>query len=342
MSDTFGYGEKNRWIDPRGATGQMDLGRPPRHLTDGLSTIQWADSAIPTLIPGSAAASPPGDIFQPAQIVDGRYEIRGLLGSGGMGQVFEAKDIGLNRLIAIKVAWPDIGAEPLRREAQVLAAFRHPGLATVHALGEADGSAYMIMERLSGTTLAEFLSRRHPAALSIVECLDLVDGICDALSPVHAAGLAHADLKPANIMMVPGGRIVLLDFGIARIEQLRASGTRISGSPHYMAPEAIRGSVPAGAAHLIDLYALGIISYVMLVGEPPFDHPNPVELMMLHLHDPPPRLADRRADVPVALDRLIGDLLAKDPADRPADIGVARAELRRLREQLGGAARPHG
>ncbi len=306
----------------------------PRHLRNEMSTIQWAESALPTLVPGSGAASPPTDIFQTAQIVDGKYEIRALLGSGGMGQVFEAKDLGLNRIVAIKVAWPEIGAEPLRREAQVLAAFRHHGLATVHALGEADGAPYIIMERLNGITLAEFLSRRQRAPLSLVECLDVLNGICEALAPVHVAGLAHADLKPANIMIVSGGRVVLLDFGIARIEQLRASGTRISGSPHYMAPEAIRGSVPLGGAHLIDLYALGVIAYAMLAGEPPFDHPNPVELMMLHLHHSAPRLTDRRADVPPTLDRLIADLLAKDAADRPADIEVARAELRRVQANL--------
>ena len=326
-------------FDPRGETGQADVRSLPRHLKDRLSTIQWAGGTLPTLVPESwsATASPP-DIFQIGQIVDGKYEIRGLLGSGGMGQVFEAKDLGLNRIVALKVAWPDIGAEPLRREAQVLAAFRHPGLATVHSLGEEGGTTYMMMERVSGATLSEFLCRLQGAPLAIAECLDLVDGICDALAPVHAAGLAHADLKPANIMMVPGGRIVLLDFGIARIEQLRGSGQRISGSPHYMAPEAIRGCVAPGTAHLIDLYALGVIAYVMLVGEAPFDHPNPIELMMLHLHDRPPRLADRRTDAPAALERLIGDLLAKDPADRPADIDVARAELRLAREQVRAAA----
>jgi serine/threonine-protein kinase len=203
----------------------------------------------------------------------------------------------------------------------------------VHALGTADGNDFMVMERLSGASLAEFLDRRQAAPLPVGEILYLVAGICDALAPVHASGLAHADLKPANIMLLPGGRVVLLDFGIARIEQLRDGGTRISGSPHYMAPEAIRGRVATGAAHLIDLYALGVIAYVMLAGTPPFDHTNPVELMMSHLHDAAPRLSERRADVPPVLDQLIADLLAKEPADRPADIEVVRAELRRVRER---------
>ncbi|MGZ3429005.1 MAG: serine/threonine-protein kinase [Polyangia bacterium] len=319
MSNTRSYGE----------------GGLPRHLAGGLSTIQWVDSTLPNLVPeGDDHVAPrQRDLFEPGAIIDGKYEVRRVLGSGGMGQVFEARDLGLNRVVAVKVAWPGVGAASLRKEAQVLAAFRHPGLATVHALGSADGHDFMVMERLSGASLAEFLSRRQAAPLPLVECLYLVDGICEALAPVHASGLAHADLKPANIMLLPGGRIVLLDFGIARIEQLREGGQRISGSPHYMAPEAIRGLVSSGAAHLIDLYALGVIAYVMLVGAPPFDHANPVELMMSHLHETPPKLIDRRPDVPPALDHLVAELLAKEPADRPADIEVVRAELRRVRER---------
>jgi serine/threonine protein kinase len=318
MSDTRSYGEL------------------PRHLSAGLSTIQWVDSTLPSLVPeeGDRPEEPRPDLFETGAVIDGTYEVRRVLGSGGMGQVFEARDLGLNRLVAVKVAWPGIGAASLKKEAQVLAAFRHPGLATVHALGSVEGNAYMVMERLSGASLAEFLARRASAPLPLGEGLYLIDGICEALAPVHASGLAHADLKPANIMLLPGGRIVLLDFGIARIEQLREGGQRISGSPHYMAPEAIRGLVSPGSAHLIDLYALGVIAFVMLAGAPPFDAANPVELMMSHVHDEAPKLADRRPGAPQALEALIGELLAKDPADRPADIDVVRAELRRIRERI--------
>ncbi|HEX9102344.1 MAG TPA: serine/threonine-protein kinase, partial [Polyangia bacterium] len=293
------------------------------------------DGALPQLVAGSGDAPQPEiELFHPGELVDGKYEVRSILGAGGMGQVFEARDVGLNRVVAIKVAWSHVGAEPLKREAQVLAAFRHPGLPTVHALGSHGGHEYMVMERLSGQTLAELLAARRGAALPVAEGLALLDGICEALAPLHASGLAHADLKPANIMVVPGGRIVLLDFGIARIEQLRVGAKRISGSPHYMAPEAIRGAVRVGEAHLVDLYALGIIAFVLLTNAPPFDHASPVELMLMHLHAKTPRLAERRADVPPKLDALVAQLLAKDADDRPADLDVARGELRRLRQRL--------
>ncbi len=307
----------------------------PGHLGAGLATIQWADGALPQLVPGTGD-EPPAElqIFHPGELVEGKYEIRGVLGAGGMGQVFEARDVGLNRVVALKVAWAHIGGEPLKREAQVLAAFRHPGLPTVHALGRHGAHEFLVMERLSGQTIAELLAARRGAPMPVAECVQLLDGICEALAPLHASGLAHADLKPANIMVVPGGRIVLLDFGIARIEQLRVGGKRISGSPHYMAPEAIRGAVRVGEGHLVDLYALGIIAFVLATGAPPFDHANPVELMLLHLHEQTPRLGTRRVDVPAGLDALVAQLLAKDADDRPADVDTVRGELRRIRQRL--------
>jgi len=305
-------------------------------LGDRSATIQWSDGPLPKLVPDTIAASIPGteNLFEPGQIIEGKYEIRKLLGAGGMGQVYEAKDRGLNRLVAVKAAWPAVGPEPLRREAQVLAAFRQSSLVTVHELGTHDGIQFMVMERLSGTTLAEHLASRPSPALPFAESVDLLIALCDALEPLHQSGLAHADLKPPNIMLVPGGRVVLLDFGIARIEQLRAGAQRITGSPHYMAPEAIRGAVRVGEAHLVDLYALGVIGYVMVAGAAPYDHTNPVELMMLHLHQEPPRVGTRRVDAPAGLDRLIHELLAKDPTERPAAVDVVRAELRRLRATL--------
>jgi serine/threonine-protein kinase len=318
MSSTLSYGENM-----------------PAHLAGNLATIQWADGKLAELVPGTGDAPlTESDIFHSGELLDGGYEIRRVLGSGGMGQVFEARDVGLNRIVAIKAGWSHSGVEALRREAQVLAAFRHPGLPLVHALGRHRGVEFMVMERLAGSTLAELLGARRGQQLPVAECLALLDGICEALAPLHASGLAHADLKPANIMVAPGGRVVLLDFGIARIEQLRAGGKRISGSPHYMAPEAIRGTVPVGTAHLVDLYALGVISFVLATGAPPFDHASPVELMLQHLHEPTPRLSARRPDVPAALDELVAQLLAKDAGDRPADLDVTRGELRRIRQRL--------
>lgn len=125
--------------------------------------------------------------------------------------------------------------------------------------------------------------------------------------------------------------MVLLDFGIVRIEQLHGDGPLISGSPHYMAPEAIRGQVRRGEAHRVDLYALGVIGFVMLTGGAPFDHTNAVEILLQHLEQPVPSARERRAEVPARLDALLAALLAKSPDERPSDIEVVLAELRQLR-----------
>jgi serine/threonine-protein kinase len=327
---TLGYGSS---VDARAPTGRLDVRDLPVHLGDGSATIRWGEAPLPELVSDTIDGPPPEvvDLFQPGQLIDGKYEIRSVLGSGGMGQVYEARDRGLNRLVALKAAWRSMSPEPLRREAQVLAAFRHPGLVTVHELGSDDGVEFLVMERLSGNTLADHLASAAP--LPVDRCIDLLLGICAALAPLHQSGLAHGDLKPANIMLVPLDRVVLLDFGIARIEQLRSGSQRISGSPHYMAPEIIRGEVKTGQAHLVDLYAVGVIAYAMLVGAAPFDHPNPLELMMCHLHNAIPRVAESRRDIPAAVDQLVADLLAKDPADRPADVEALRAELLRFRKK---------
>jgi serine/threonine-protein kinase len=275
-------------------------------------------------------AKPAADRFQVGQVLCGTYEVRELLGSGGMGQVYEAKDRRLNRVVALKVSWPHIAVEALRREAQVLAAFRHAGLVTAHALCDHEGVEFLVMERLNGKSLEQHLEK---GLLPFEEVSALLLRVCETLALLHENGLAHADLKPANIMLAPGDRVVLLDFGIARVEQIRIDGRPISGSPHYMAPETIRAQVKPGSAHLVDLYALGVLAYVLLVGNPPFDHTNPMEILRLHLGTRPPRVSATRKDVWPHLDTLVAALLEKEPDARPESIDEVRAALSRPRSR---------
>lgn len=294
----------------------------PRYLTTARTTLQGT-RRLCRREPIAVAPQPPRrPVFHIGQLLAGAYDIRGLLGSGGMGQVFDAHDRLLNRAVAIKAAWPHVGPEALRREAQVLAAFRHPGLVTAHAFAREGDTDFLVMERLGGAPLSQAL-RGGPLPLG--EALAILRAIAGTLSVLHASGLAHADLKPSNVMLAPGGRVVLLDFGIVRIEQLRGDERLISGSPHYMAPETIRGAVRPGAAHLVDLYALGALAFTMLAGRPPFDDPDAVELMILHLTEPAPRLTG----VPAPLEQLVGQMLAKAPDDRPASIDEVCAALDR-------------
>jgi serine/threonine-protein kinase len=307
--------------------------QPPLHLQRVRATLQWSGSGKQPTVHVAPEAPFATDIFKIGDRIGDNYVVKSVLGAGGMGQVFEAQDTALNRVVAVKVAWPHVGREPLRREAQVLAAFRHPALVTAHAMGKHGELEYLVMERITGAPISDLLVKRG-GKLPLDETLGLLINICDTLAVLHASGLAHCDLKPANIMMAAGDRLVLLDFGIVRVEQMRGEARMISGSPHYMAPETIRGAIRAGETHLVDVYAMGIIAFVLLSGRAPFDNADPQQLMLQHVENPPPRLRDFVPDAPVALDRLIDQMLAKLPEERPDRIEIVRDELRVLQKRL--------
>jgi serine/threonine protein kinase len=280
----------------------------------------------------SALASA-SDIFTLGEILSGTYEIRSVLGAGGMGQVFEAHDIPLNRRVAIKAAWPDL-RESVRKEAQALAAIRHPSMVSVYAMGQHQGVEYVVMERIYGVSLDTHLHRRRVRGetLAIPEILDLLLAICDGLTAVHRAGVAHRDIKPGNIMLAPGNRVVLMDFGLFLPEFEVAGQTTVAGSPQYMAPEAISNEVQPGAGHLVDLYALGIVGYEMLTGDVPFNSDEILEVWEKHLTVEVPDVRKKRPDAPSKLAALVSALLQKEPEERPQSIEAVLWQLKGLRE----------
>jgi serine/threonine-protein kinase len=300
----------------------------PEYLTSARSTASWSPGPHR---PHPPPARPPRpDLFRPGELLAGNFEVRALLGSGGMGQVWRAHDRALDRPVAIKAAWRDAPPEALRREARVQASLRNVGLVTAHALLRDGDREFLVMELVRGELLSQcFLASQR---LSLDRALDVLLPLCEALEALHAEGLAHCDLKPSNIMRTPEGRVVLLDFGIARAEQpARARGAEaICGSPHFMAPEAIAGRVCRGEAHLVDLYSLGVLTFALLAGRPPFDDDDPVEVLIQQIQRPAPSLAEIRPDLPPALCALVARLLAKRPADRPAAIEEVGEALRRL------------
>ena len=224
--------------------------------------------------------------YAKGDIIGGCYELRELLGTGGMGLVYEAHDHALNRTIAIKLAKSTTFAEPLAREARIMAAFQHPGLPTVYAMGTHEGYPYVVMERLRGRSLSEHIEHVQ-ATFSVDETRYLMLSIISSLRILHRAQVAHRDIKPSNIMIVPPDRVVLLDFGTSDMERY-VSTSSIVGSPHYMAPEVTIGTIEPGRAHLTDVYALGVIGFRMLTGRKPFDGDNIAELATKHLtHEVP-------------------------------------------------------
>jgi serine/threonine-protein kinase len=305
-----------------------------RKFTD---TDPGMDGTLPGLSPATLPGAPEPSRIEPfavGEVLSNTFELKGILGAGGMGVVYEALDRVLNRPVAIKISLIDGPDFSLRHEAQALAALRHPAMVTIHGLWEHRGIEYMVMERLRGLTLEEHLKQRKARnePFTISEVLDLVILIADGLHAIHQSGIAHRDVKPGNLMMAPGGRLVFTDFGLFAPQFERVA--RVAGSPEYMAPEAIRNAVEAGRAHLVDLYAFGIVAFQILVGWVPFGGNSAAEVLPRHLNDPPPDLAKLRGDTPPELVKLIRELLAKDPDERPQDIQDVVGELRGLREKL--------
>ena len=262
----------------------------------------------------------------PDLVLGGRYRLERRIASGGMGDVWAARDEVLQRMVAVKVMRPDPDHEQLfalrfRDEALHSAALNHTNIATVFDYGEDEGVAFLVMELVDGMPLSQLIRERGPLPVDQVRS---VMGQCAlALGVAHAAELVHRDVKPANILVREDGLVKLTDFGIARAGD--ASGhTRagdLLGTPSYLSPEQALGRPATGAS---DLYALGVVGHEMLCGAKPFDKPTPIATAMSHIHETPPPLPE---DAPEALTGVIEDLLAKDPADRPDN---ARAVAIRL------------
>ena len=270
-------------------------------------------------------------LFEIGEIVAGSYEIRSVLGEGGMGRVYGAHDLALNRRVAIKASWPTVDRALLHKEAQALASVRHPGMIDVYGAGTHRGIAFLVMELLYGVNLAAFLEKRHgDKPFDVREALDVLIAVADALAAVHRSGIAHRDVKPANIMLTPNGRIVVMDFGLFQPEN--ESLAVPSGTPEYMAPESLTGTVDPRNAFYLDIYALGITAYELLSGELPFLGDSPAATLARHLEQPPPDLCAARPDLPPRLAALVREMLAKEPLDRPASMEAVAFRLRAVRE----------
>jgi serine/threonine-protein kinase len=244
-----------------------------------------------------------------------------------MAEVYEAHDLRLDRRVAVKVARPGTN-DALEAEGRALAAVTHPSVVGVFHSGVDRGHHFLVMERVGGPSLRTYLDERvGEGRLPIPVVTAFACALAEALAAVHDAGLSHRDLKPENVMLAPGDRVVLTDFGLTRPEFVHGD-QHISGSPNYMAPEVITNSVHRGSGHLVDIYALGIVAYEMLVGRTPFEREHWANTLKAHLADEPQDPRELRPDVPDELARVILDLLAKDPDDRPESAQIVGWMLR--------------
>src|SRR5918995_1547921 len=270
-------------------------------------------------------------------VVDGRYDVARPLGSGGMAEVFLARDRVLGRDVALKVLRRQFAgdgefAERFRREARSAASLSHPNIVQVYDRGETDeGASYIAMEYVPGGTLKERISDRGPLEAS--EAAALGAQVAEALGAAHDRGVVHRDIKPQNVLLTTRGDAKVADFGIARAgSSVTISKTgSVMGTAGYMSPEQALGE-PATSGS--DLYSLGVVLYEALTGELPFTADNPIAVSMKHVTEPlrSPREID--PTIPEGMNALIVKLMAKDPADRYASASDLADDLRRVSSGL--------
>lgn len=266
--------------------------------------------------------------MSPGDILADRYEVRRRVGRGGMGEVWAAHDRVLDRAVAVKVCRVDAGddsvaAARFRREATATARLTHPHVVSLYDAALAAGQAFLVMELLPGPSVEELVRRDGP--LEVEHALDLARQAAQGLEAIHATGVVHRDVKPSNLLLDRAGRVRIVDFGIAALAEstsvLTATDTVVGSAP-YLSPEQAAGQQATRAS---DHYALGCVLMTMLTGRPPFTGEHPLAILRQHLDDTPPAPSRRRPEVPAAVDALVGDLLAKDPARRQAGIAALTA-----------------
>ncbi|GGU38687.1 protein kinase domain-containing protein [Nocardioides albus] len=256
--------------------------------------------------------------------IAGRYRLLTLLGAGGMGEVWRARDTVLDRDVAVKLL-RDVDdptmAERFRRESLSTARVVHDDVVKIFDAGSDDNDVFLVMELLPGPTLAEPIAQR--GALPIDTAVEYARQVAGALGAAHRAGVVHRDIKPANLMFDGDGRLTVLDFGIAYamtgVDAGLTQTGHVIGSPSYLSPEQASGD-PVGPP--ADVYSLGCVLFEMLTGKVPYSAPHPVRILHMHLSEPVPRITDFRA-VPPPLARLVTRMLDKNPAARPSMDQVA-------------------
>jgi predicted Ser/Thr protein kinase len=262
----------------------------------------------------------------------GKYEIQQEIGRGSFGVVYRARDASLDRLVALKVLHPQLATDlsfvqRFHQEARAAASLTHAHIVTVYEVGEEAGQYYLAMAYLSGRTLDKWI---EAGGLTVNQAVAFTQQIAGALDEIHAHGLVHRDVKPANIMVDDRGRATLLDFGIVRA----AEGTRLTttmgvlGTPEYMAPEQAEVDETKEIDWRADVYALGVVAYEMLVGRPPFTGTSPTAILYKHVYEPPPAPTALNAELPPVLEPVLIKALAKERADRHQSAGEMAAQLR--------------
>jgi len=271
------------------------------------------------------------------KVLNERYLVGPRIASGGMAVVYEGTDTRLERRVALKVMHTGMASDPVFvesfvREARSAAALSHPNIVAVHDQGTDSGEIYLVMEFVTGSTLRDLLRAR--GRLSVNEALDVLEPVLDALSAAHAAGLAHRDVKPENILITSDGRIKVADFGLARAVSGATQATRgvVIGTVAYLAPEQVQGGTGNERS---DVYSAGVLLFEMLTGKPPYDGDTPAIVAVRHVNEDVPAPSQLIPGSPAAMDALVAGATNRDPSVRYSDAQGFLAAVRATRQRLG-------
>jgi serine/threonine protein kinase/tetratricopeptide (TPR) repeat protein len=286
----------------------------------------------------------------PASFVGARfgpYEILSSIGKGGMGEVYLAHDLRLERNVAIKLLPTEFTANADRvrrfeREAKSASALNHPNIVTIYEIGQANGSHYIAAEHIEGKTL-----RQHfvPERMSLRETLDVAIQVANALSAAHWAGIIHRDIKPENVMLRPDGYVKVLDFGLVKLSEDRLTAPesdtstinettepgKVMGTVRYMSPEQARGQTVDART---DIFSLGVMLYEMITGCAPFEGESIADIFAAILHEEPLPIANYSADIPKEFQRIVSKALRKDRKERYQEMNALLVDLKNLQEEL--------
>jgi serine/threonine protein kinase len=285
-----------------------------------------------------SSARPSLSVNQPGpRLLAGRYELDGILARGGTAEVFRARDIRLDRIVAVKTLREDLARDPtfqarFRREAQSVASLNHPSIVAVHDTGEdtlgESPVPYIVMEYVDGRTLRDLL--RDDRRLLPERALEITDGVLRALDYSHRNGIVHRDIKPGNVMLTRTGEVKVMGFGIARaVSDAQATMTQtaqVIGTAQYLSPEQASGERVDARS---DLYSTGCLLYELLTGRPPFLGDSPVAIAYQHVRENPVPPSQLDPDIPAWADSIVLRAMAKDPADRYQSAADMRTDIQR-------------
>jgi serine/threonine-protein kinase len=298
-------------------------------------TAEAPKVTVPPPPPGADFTPAPAEAFQhagPGTLVDGRYQLEELIGTGGMARVYRALDTELGGQVALKLfvqLTGGSGLDRVRREMKLSRKLINPHIVRVFEYGIWKGTRYLTMELLEGHDVERLILAQDEGRLEIPEALQLMMQACEGLAAAHDAGVIHRDIKPQNLFVAAGRRLKVMDFGIAKVlgaTSLSLTGVRI-GTPRYMSPEQIESGHTVGPA--ADLYALGGVMYEAITGTPPFQDDDLMPLLLNQMAEMPEPPRYRHPGIPPEVEDIVMKLLRKDPAERYSSARELRGELLR-------------